>query len=55
MIGLLKIEPKSNATPGQGGGTGRHMAFDRYDQKAKIASLLADVPQFKEWIEDVVA
>ena len=29
------------------------MAFDRYDQKAKIASLLADVPQFKEWIEDV--
>ena len=29
------------------------MALDRDDHKARIASLLADVPQFKEWIEDV--
>ena len=30
-----------------------HMALDRDDHKARIASLLADVPQFKEWIEAV--
>ena len=29
------------------------MALDRDDHKARIASLLSDVPQFKEWIEDV--
>ena len=29
------------------------MASDRDDHKARIASLLADVPQFKERIEDV--
>ena len=30
-----------------------HMKLDSDDQKARIASLLANVPQFKEWIEDV--
>ena len=29
------------------------MALDRDDHKARIASLLADVPQFKDWIEAV--
>ena len=29
------------------------MASDRDDHKARIASLLADVPQFKDWIEAV--
>ena len=29
------------------------MALDRDEHKARIASLLSDVPQFKEWIEDV--
>jgi len=29
LIGPLKIEPQNNPTPGQGGGTGRHMAVNR--------------------------
>ena len=29
------------------------MALDRGDHKARIASLLADIPHFKEWIEAV--
>ena len=29
------------------------MASDRDNHKVRIASLLSDVPQFKEWIEDV--
>jgi len=29
------------------------MALDLDDHKARIASLLADVPQFKDWIEGV--